>query len=315
MKIKYLNRNEIDEEKWDNTIRNAQYPTVYALSWYLDSSCKNWDALVFGDYDSIMPLPWLKKMFQKQIYTPSTCQQLGVFSKNPLSNEIVKNFVNEIPKDFKIINYNLNQSNAFFQKGEVFEKVNIELDLNKPYNVLIKAYNSNTKRNLKKAQRIDSTIVENVDPKEIVNLFKIEKKDLSNELGNSYFEAVMKISYKTLHGGKCKTIAVIDNKNQMLAAGIFLYEMGRIINLMPITSQEGKKFGSSFLLFDHIIKAESEKNYILDFEGSNISGVANFYRGFGQKKSPILTFFETTLHFLSKKCMNSGIESINNKVL
>jgi hypothetical protein len=36
-----------------------------------------------------------------------------------------------------------------------------------------------------------------------------------------------------------------------------------------------------FLLIDTFIQNNSGKNLILDFEGSNIPGIARFYKGFG----------------------------------
>lgn len=38
-----------------------------------------------------------------------------------------------------------------------------------------------------------------------------------------------------------------------------------------------------FLLIDEFIKQYASRNMILDFEGSNIEGVARFYAGFGAK--------------------------------
>ncbi len=38
-----------------------------------------------------------------------------------------------------------------------------------------------------------------------------------------------------------------------------------------------------FLLIDEFIKDNSGTNLVLDFEGSNIEGVARFYSGFGSK--------------------------------
>ena len=32
----------------------------FALSWYLDASCDNWDALIADDYTAVMPLPYRK---------------------------------------------------------------------------------------------------------------------------------------------------------------------------------------------------------------------------------------------------------------
>jgi len=61
LEIKYLKHNQIDKQKWDSAIENAQNGLAYALSWYLDIVSPNWDALIFGDYEMVMPLIHKKK--------------------------------------------------------------------------------------------------------------------------------------------------------------------------------------------------------------------------------------------------------------
>jgi hypothetical protein len=41
-----------------------------------------------------------------------------------------------------------------------------------------------------------------------------------------------------------------------------------------------------FLLIDELIRQNAEKKIILDFEGSQIEGIARFYKGFGAENQP-----------------------------
>ena len=59
--IKWLRSGSIDRQKWDQCIDRAGNGRIYGYSWYLDIMSNNWDALVLGDYQLIMPLPWRKK--------------------------------------------------------------------------------------------------------------------------------------------------------------------------------------------------------------------------------------------------------------
>ena len=61
MEIKYLSHNNIDLKKWDICIQNAYNSLIYAESWYLDIVSPNWEALVYNDYEYVMPLPLKRK--------------------------------------------------------------------------------------------------------------------------------------------------------------------------------------------------------------------------------------------------------------
>ena len=78
--IRFLNRGEIDLEKWDRCIQDAPNGIIYARSFYLDAMAKNWSALVSGDYDMVMPLTWNRKYGFRYLYQPAFTAQLGLFS-------------------------------------------------------------------------------------------------------------------------------------------------------------------------------------------------------------------------------------------
>ena len=60
MAISYLQQHKIDKEKMDIAVQSHRATASFALSWYLDASCDNWDALIADDYTAVMPLPYRK---------------------------------------------------------------------------------------------------------------------------------------------------------------------------------------------------------------------------------------------------------------
>ena len=59
--------------------------------------------------------------------------------------------------------------------------------------------------------------------------------------------------------------------------------MKRVTYLVPVHNNLSKKNGAMTLLITTIIKNFQDSEYILDFEGSMVSGVAKFYESFGSE--------------------------------
>ena len=76
---------------------------------------------------------------------------------------------------------------------------------------------------------------------------------------------------------------------------------------MAVTNKEGLKSKANFLLVDTFIKNNSNAGIILDFEGSNIEGIARFYAGFGAKKTTYQEIKKTSFKNISQKLFKTGI--------
>jgi len=73
----------------------------------------------------------------------------------------------------------------------------------------------------------------------------------------------------------------------VLASAIFLEAFGRSVYLLASSSDEGIAQKAMFLLIGQFIALNAGcKGRVLDFEGSNIEGVARFYKGFGAANRP-----------------------------
>ncbi len=147
--IVHLAESEIDVDKWDACVRKSPSEFPYAYSWYLDICSPNWTGLVLNDYEAVMPLTWDVKWGFKYIFRPTGVQQLGVFSPYPISDQLLFDFIQSIPYEYKYGEVFLNSYNHNKELVSVHRQTNLVLHLNQSYDQLKAKYNTQTKRNLK----------------------------------------------------------------------------------------------------------------------------------------------------------------------
>lgn len=283
MKILHLRHNEIDRIKWDATIAQSLCDLPYAYSWYLDVVCSMWEALVTEDYAYVMPLPLKKKWGISYLIHPIWVQQLGVFSAQEVTTEIFESFRRRIP--YLMYDFNVNYLNKDVVRGE---KTNLIILHNKDIDTIRKNYNSNTKRNISKAQKTGLTIRE-VKIEEFVSLWKSENATMRWDL-HSTIQPLVEAAFSQfsiLNSQFQPRLFGVYKDNQLVAALFGMQTRGRFIYLIPVSNREGKECSAMFLLIDYIIENICCPNGLtFDCEGSMIEGVARFYRGFGAQEQP-----------------------------
>ncbi len=282
--IKYLAHNEINKRSWDECVKASVNGRLYAYTWYLDIVCDHWAGLVLDDYRAVFPLPYRKKYGLNYIYQPVFTQQLGLFSRLPLTPQLLEDFLNHIPVKYKYINLNLNQHNRPCSLTVKFEKRrNIEMDLLDEYVHLKENYSSNLKRNLKKAEKANLTIFENLKPDTVIQLFKANKGKTLKQFSNDDYSRLIRLVYKAIQQGNAEVWGVYTSENNLCAGGIFLQSHKRITFLFSGANEEAKQSAALPYLLDAFIEAHAGRELVFDFEGSNHEDLARFYLGFGSK--------------------------------
>ena len=273
MRIEFVEHNQIDVTRYDECIRESKAGTVYAMSWYLDIVSPGWSLLMAEDYNYIMPLPNKLKYGIKYLIQPYFCQQLGVFSKLDLSENVFLSFIEAIP--FRYTNIQLNTSNIF-EFNTVKLRPNYVLKLNKNPEDIRVSFKKNCLRNIKKAQSYNQKIGE-ISPNEYINFLKENAGTIINAQMLGFLNAIILKSFENKTG---KILAAISD-GVVVATVFVLFFKSKIYYLSPVSSPDGKEKQSMSLLINDIIEKYSKKMDFLDFEGSAILGVANFYAGFG----------------------------------
>jgi len=214
--IKYLKREEINIQKWDECILRSTSPQIFGCSFYLDVCCPDWSALVLNDYEAVFPISVKQKYFIKHLTQPYFVRHFGVYNAEPISD--FKPWIHELNKLASYFNFNVfTSTNDFSSEYKSGEKIYQLLNLNLTYESLRKNYSESHIRKLKKISPLET-----------------------------------------------------NTEND----------------------------GGMFLLFDSIIKENSNHALTLDFGGSNNSNVRQFFKGFGAEDSVYLHLEKNELPFI-----------------
>jgi len=280
MELQLLSSCDIDKHAWDECLYNSAAPFIYASSVYLDAMADNWDGIVAGDYDCIMPIPWRKKFGIKYCYAAPFIQQLGVFGKDA-HRQTVDDYIKLLPENFRYGDYAFNYLNAV---SNAKPSNNYILSLASRYSATSFFYTDKLKADLSKAAK---------NPLIYTKATIAEAIDLFCEL---YSERVINISAKDYSNfyGLCmlkeKEGDLIVRKiclgNQIMAISLLMKDKFRLYNLISCTTKEGRGVQAGHFLYDNLIKEFSQTGLVLDFEGSEIPGIAHFYKSFGAINQP-----------------------------
>lgn len=297
MEIKLLNRDQIDDKRWNGCVHFALSATPYAYTWYLDNVCETWQGLIVGNYKIVMPITRGKKFGFNYSYQPFFTQQLGVYSDLTLSKETIQEFADALPKDLSYIDICLNESN-FAPKGfETIERSNYLLDLKPSYEEIKKAYSGNVLRNIRRAEKAGFYISNHLSAEEFANFYKQHTAPKVAGFNDQHYYMMLRLIYQALHFNMGILVGVYNTENVLVAANFLINHPQRLINLMPSSNEEGLKHGAMAFLLDSLIAKNSEQNKFLDFEGSMIEGIVKFYRSFGAKR---VIYYQIKLNLLPK---------------
>ena len=273
MTIKHLKHNEIDKQKWDKIIFASKNCLPYAFSQFLDAVSANWEALVTADYQYVMPLPVKRKFGLKYVIQPRFCQQLGIFSQETITEDVVNEFIKTIP--YKFYAFQINYQNIC--KGKKLP--NLTLSLSDNYEKIKQNFSENTKRNIRKAENFGLK-VKMINSEEFLEFWKEEN------LAKFPYNLSVLERLVNLESDFIKLYCVINQEDKVIAINLVLETEKRMINLVPTSNAEGKEKSAMFFLLNYLIEKNAERDMIFDFEGSQIEGVARFYKGFGAKNEP-----------------------------
>ncbi len=281
--IKLLRHEEINFKLWDKCIDNSINGYIYAYSWYLNIVAGEWDALVEDDYIRVFPLPFRKKFGLKYVYQPPFTQQLGLFSSVLQGFSKLHEFILAIPKEYRLAEINLNKYYLPLERKaySLVENVNLELDLAIDYEQIYGRYSKNLKRNLKKADLFELQITEHIKPEELIKLFKENKGETIKVYSDEDYVRLGRLMYMLLHKGRASIQGVLSKENNLLGAALLLRDNNRHIFLFSGLSPIGKEQLAMPFLINQFIKKHSNTEKVFDFEGSNISSLARFYKSFG----------------------------------
>jgi hypothetical protein len=291
--IRYSPHTEINRQKWDECITRSALNLPYAYTWYLDAVCPGWHALIMDDYRAVMPLTWNRKYMIPYLYQPYFTQQLGIFSDLAPNDEQVHEFLLSVPGFFRFAHVNLNESNRWTSAGHLHGKelrhwtstpnTNLKLSLNSSYASLCNTYTESHRKNIRRALNSGLHFSNDFSNAELVGMMKnmLDKKGV--KLSDRIYQLLHAILEQSAQHLRTERIGVTGRNHPGLFAAAFFLFNKKGITYFSANTPESKTNKAMFFLLDSFIRDHSGSDQTLDFSGSNIAGIAEFFAGFGAR--------------------------------
>ena len=298
--LRKIKRKDLDIEKYSKAINEALNYRIYAEYWYLDIlTQEKWECWVYADYQVVMPVPLQNKLGFKFVLQPIYCQQLGVFYKEEIADELFREFEKKLHK-YRVRSYCFNEENTerYNPKGE--KRVNYILDLNRPYEEIFTNYTKHRRKDIRKSQKLE---IQSIQTRNFENFIKLKVSNYPHLLHLIDEKFLIKYLNKIDERGKLICCNILDKNNKLIASQIFIKSGNRNICMGFARDKETENHNSSAFVIDYLIQQFSDKNYFLDFEGSTNSEIAHFMEGFNPTKKYYTLF--SNFNFNLRKLKNS----------
>ncbi|MCB0638250.1 MAG: hypothetical protein KDC54_16590, partial [Lewinella sp.] len=277
MDIKLLPREEIDKTKWNSCVHYATNGSIFGYLWYLDATARHWDGLVQGDYEAVMPLPYVRSGWRGEaLRQPALIRNLGVYSIHSPAQERINAFWAAIPAQYRRIQLSMDAFSAPVEGDWKVEEVhNYYLPLLGKYEALRQRYSPSRLAELDKAADTDFFSTTSIKPEQLAEQYRAAYASVSHD----EFHGLQRIMYNVLHRGWGFATSVIDRDQNLLAADFFIYSHGRVMSLAPVQTPAGAAVGALAHLYDAVIRNHAGKPQALDFNTHRLS--PTFAKGFG----------------------------------
>jgi len=294
-----LSRGQIDAHACDKHIHHGPQCVIYALSWYLDIVCGQWEALVWpsaADFSIVMPLPVRRKCGVCVLYQPLFCQYLGIFSKDDISADHCEAFLKALAGrctyissySFNPQNHSILQSARHHLNGFKWEENQTHwLDLQQPYQGLRRRYSKDRKLNLKAGLKMRWEIVRSDDLGPLIALFAENHAPQIGRISAGAYQALEKLCRKCIQTG-CGSLTYARLDSHVRAGMMLTRYGGRTIYLFNAVDQVGRKGNARVVMLDAYFRENAGLPSVFDFESPSKASIAGYYAGFGAVAVPFI---------------------------
>ncbi len=271
-------------EKWDACVNRSPHGSLYGISWFLSAVSPHWSGIVVDDYHAVFPFFRSRKYGLPLLLHPPFYQKSSVFSDDNIDGFAAGVF-KALP--FSVVKYYGITAHTAYASGldisKLIERQNFILNFNgRSYSELSKGFNSNTLRNVKKAEKNHLNINFYCNPDDFISFIFRHKRFETSAKFNEILTSVVR---ESVHNGYGTLCCCTDSDGNMLSVALFVRHNNRHYYLTSATSSEGYKQSALFHIFASYMKS-LPCNSIIDFEGSMIPDIARFFKGWGAVNEP-----------------------------
>lgn len=286
MKFIYLKHEQINEVRWNRTIADSAHPLTYAYSWYLNSICENWGAIIATDYSLVMPLPFTTKLRNRQIYMPPFTPKLGYFFTKNYDKNTCNKILKLIPVNTTTLSLTLNKLSVCDIEKITFKKHYFSIDLFDNYNIIVDRYTQNLKFML-----FDDPnkfyVISGIVSSEIIAFLTANNLLIDSRL----LDILRRLVSITILKKTSKILSVYSAKNELVGIGIFVYSH-QTADLVFTAAKNGDPRIIAQMI-DDFIRSNAGKILTLNFETTlHTTSKENLFSEFGA-----IRYYKKHLHF------------------
>jgi hypothetical protein len=275
--IRHLKRKDIDTVRWDSCVRNDPAGTIYAHAACLDHLAVDWDALVLGDHEAVLPLPRKRKFGIDYIYPPRFTGAFGIYGHLP-PGMTATGFLAEIPERFRLWDMHLSLPGAQVPWPHRLRRNHL-LRLEGSYEALKSRFRPACRQLVHRAGERGLQVRPRIAAEDV-----IDRAAAKGSMSGTTAEDRRRLHrlYEYLSDRDMAfTRGVHDERGELLASALFFRCERRIYYIAAWSGEKGRLEGAAHLLLAELIREHAGSGLVLDFEGSDIPGIAFFFENFG----------------------------------
>ena len=247
---------------YDKCLSASPNGLVYALSWYMNIVCPEWEILATDDYSTVMPLPVNRSFGRKVLRQPDYAWQLGVFSTQIPSPEVIQHFIQSIPSSYRLRKMCLSKFNILPSASTRFQN-SAELDLIQPYARIKSKFGPSMIDRLNLAKKESLSYINNVSIHDMLMFgYRLDRFNRSR-LKSGEISMLRLLASSAIRFRSGQIGAAYDSHNNLCATVLFLVFKGRASILHAAASSEGLANGGIEFIIDRFIKTNTEQNLVL----------------------------------------------------
>ncbi len=277
MSLQILPSYKIDGLKWNNRVHESENGLIYSTTQFLNGMCgRQWLGLIWNNYEYVMAVPFRKKYGIRYVYQPAFTQQLGVVGHFP-PKEIIQQCIDALQVRFKYINYPFNFAQQGCLQNEVYKtRTNYTVCLHEPAATLTQRLSAHFNKSLRRLQKLDFKYMICTDFRFVI----AQHRKINGAAIGSYttkdWQALTELC-KHFANEKKLIVREVVLEGELVCACLLVQDAKRIYNLVSFVNAAGKKAEANYFLYYNLMAEFSGKQLLLDLEGSDVTGIANFY--------------------------------------
>ena len=284
MKIIHYTHPGSQTEKYDNCISAAPNGNIYALSWYLNITCPDWEFLSTDDFSTVMPLPVFKSLGRKILRQPEYTHHLGVFSSAVPGPDVIQAFLDHIPSSYRLKNLFMNKFNLIKSRDIRYYNA-FELDLIRSYRMTSSLYSEAARTELQKAKESSLSYMGNISAHDLLMFaYRLDAFN-KNRLKPTQLATLRLIASTSLRYRAGQIAAAYDATNNLCASLFFLNYKGRTSIHHVASNMEGMHNGAIYFILDEYIRKYSEQNLMLCIDNPAAKRISEIFLNFGSSVS------------------------------